>query len=393
VADVEYDGKFKLDYVTGGGGLGVGGNQNFGTTAGLAGGISGIFSDILGNNKLFGTLQVNGQVEDFGGQFSYINEKSRVAYGASLSHIPYRFGSVRFLRDETTFPGQVVTRRELIISRLFEQQFGLFGQLPFSSKLRLELGGTLTRYGSAQELNQEFYTLAGGFIGRANRERLESPIDPFAIVKGYVALVGDNTVFGLASPIMGHRFRIESNINAGALDFAGVTVDARKYVYAKPFTIAGKLFHLGRYGSAFNENQINNFSISSAQDVLARSIYIGNQFLLRGFQYGNRPTSQSRDDLFDEQLFGSKVVAANFEVRIPFTGPKQIALFKSNFLFSELALFFDAGAAFNRWDDFDTTSDIEVLKFNETTMQNETVPLTIKNSRFLASTGIWSYDY
>jgi len=35
----------------------------------------------------------------------------------------------------------------------------------------------------------------------------------------------------------------------------------------------------------------------------------------------------------------------NFEVRLPFTGPKKLAAIPSKFLFSDLNLFFDAGLA------------------------------------------------
>ncbi|MCB0679604.1 MAG: BamA/TamA family outer membrane protein, partial [Saprospiraceae bacterium] len=49
-------------------------------------------------------------------------------------------------------------------------------------------------------------------------------------------------------------------------------------------------------------------------------------------------------------LSGSKILVGNFEVRVPFTGPKQLALIGSKAFFSELAFFFDAGIAFDRFD-------------------------------------------
>ena len=44
-------------------------------------------------------------------------------------------------------------------------------------------------------------------------------------------------------------------------------------------------------------------------------------------------------------------VIANAEIRIPFTGPERLTLFKSKFLYSELALFTDAGLAWINKDD------------------------------------------
>ncbi len=44
-------------------------------------------------------------------------------------------------------------------------------------------------------------------------------------------------------------------------------------------------------------------------------------------------------------LFGSRIAVANLEFRIPLTGPKKIALIKSNFLMTDFAFFCDAGIA------------------------------------------------
>ena len=46
-------------------------------------------------------------------------------------------------------------------------------------------------------------------------------------------------------------------------------------------------------------------------------------------------------------MIGTKVAVVNFEVRLPFTGPKKLAAVESKFLFSDLNLFFDAGLAYN----------------------------------------------
>lgn len=41
------------------------------------------------------------------------------------------------------------------------------------------------------------------------------------------------------------------------------------------------------------------------------------------------------------------MAVVNFELRLPFTGPKRLALIKSGFFLTELALFLDGGVA---WD-------------------------------------------
>ncbi|HIX55595.1 MAG TPA: tolB protein precursor, partial [Candidatus Sphingobacterium stercoripullorum] len=47
-------------------------------------------------------------------------------------------------------------------------------------------------------------------------------------------------------------------------------------------------------------------------------------------------------------LMGSKMAIGNLEMRIPFTGPKELAVMESGFLFSDLNIFIDGGVAWNR---------------------------------------------
>jgi len=54
-----------------------------------------------------------------------------------------------------------------------------------------------------------------------------------------------------------------------------------------------------------------------------------------------------------EQLMGNHMATASFEIRFPFTGPERLTPIKSKFLFTELALFADAGLA---WFDANTVN-------------------------------------
>src|SRR5699024_3120661 len=63
-----YKAKFKLDYIAGGGGVGVGMGNFIGTSTGLAGGIDMIFSDMLGDNQIYSTVALNGEIWDLGAQ-------------------------------------------------------------------------------------------------------------------------------------------------------------------------------------------------------------------------------------------------------------------------------------------------------------------------------------
>src|SRR5690606_12529224 len=70
----------------------------------------------------------------------------------------------------------------------------------------------------------------------------------------------------------------------------------------------------------------------------------GYPFFVRG--YDNLSRDRVGDISFND-LMGSRVAVGNFELRLPFTGPEKLAAVKSDFLFSDLNLFFDAGLAWN----------------------------------------------
>jgi outer membrane protein assembly factor BamA len=97
-------------------------------------------------------------------------------------------------------------------------------------------------------------------------------------------------------------------------------------------------------------------------------MYLGYPYLIRGYESNSiyKSTSAQSSESFDiNQLTGSKIAVFNFEVRLPFTGPKKLAAIPSKFLFSDLNLFFDAGLA---W-----TNDTKVKFKSEPTYTTEPV--------------------
>ncbi|MEO8885435.1 MAG: DPP IV N-terminal domain-containing protein, partial [Mucilaginibacter sp.] len=98
IKSIPYKPQFKLDYLASTG-VGVGVSSTYG--AGLASGVQGVFSDILGRNQIYAGIAVNGQVYDFGGQLTYIKQEGRWNFGAGISHIPYQFANYSYVN--TTF--------------------------------------------------------------------------------------------------------------------------------------------------------------------------------------------------------------------------------------------------------------------------------------------------
>ncbi len=325
-----YDGRFGLTFV-GSSGVGVATNR-FGT--GVAGGVSLMFSDILGDNQLFTTLAVNGEIYDFGAMVGYLNQKHRINWGGTISHIPYPFSMLRFTQDTLmTDEGPVrVDNLQLLTQRTFEDQISAFAFYPISTTRRIEAGASLSfYYFRIDAINNYYYQ---GFRVGEERERLSAP-DGFNLQRVNIAYVGDNSYFGMASPMAGHRYRLSGERMFGEVNMYNVTADYRRYIRAHPFTFAMRGIHYGRYGDDADTGR------------LFYPLYLGYPGFVRGYDYS---TLRQIESTFDggfgfEQLLGSKVLLGGLEVRVPFTGPEQLALISSGFFFTELALFLDAGVA------------------------------------------------
>ena len=334
--------KFKLDYI-GNTGVGVMAGR-FGT--GMAGSIEARFSDILSEHVLYSGVSINGEIYDFGGQVAYVNQKRPIKVGTSLSHIPYRTG---FYKTETNASGN----NELVYlsQRTFVDKLSFFGYYPLNKAHRIEAGISAAYYSYRTEKindpNSFYYTTT------QEKKLVDSP-SPFSVGIFDVAYVIDNSKYGLASPIEGKRIRIGFERYLHGIDMSTFLFDYRKYFRAKPYTFAFRLYHYGRYGKESDSNRLLGF-------------FIGYPWYVRGYEAGNFYGSELDGKISSNQLVGSKVMLSNFEMRIPFTGPRKYGWIKSNFLFSELALFYDAGIA---WD-----NDSEPVWSLTTKDENSRIPV------------------
>ncbi len=324
-----YNPKFSLEYI-GSSGIGVGFNQ---TSTALAGGVSLLFSDILKRNQLITSLSINGEIYDIGGQAIYINNSSRLSWGASFSHVPYR--STRAYIAPDSIESVRVTNLIYIRQRTFEDELGLFGRYPLSKNLRFEGGITGSVYSFRIDSINNYY--AGGYKVDESRTKLDAP-PPFFMGRTYVAFVGDDSNFGLTSPMRGYRYRFQAGRTFGEINSWDLLADYRRYFFKKPVGFAFRLMHYGRYGGNSDE---------------LYPLFIGYPYYIRGYSSNSfyKNDSYSENSLSINQLSGSKMALVNGEIRYPLSGPKRLALIKSGFLFSDLVLFFDGGMAFNDFDD------------------------------------------
>lgn len=328
---IPYKPKFKLDYI---------GNTTIGVSAstlgtGLVGGVNTMFSDILGNNQLFAGIALNGEIYDFGGQVAYFNQKRRVRWGAALSHIPYRSGGVGFGSDslmvgDTTL---AVANYTLDILRTFEDKAAIFTFLPISQSRRVEFSSSYAHYSFRIDRFNNYYFQ--GFKIAQSREKLPRP-DGYGLWNVGAAFVGDNSFFGIASPAKGHRFRYEVGRFGGTFNFYTLLADYRRYVRLKPVTLAGRAYYYGRVGPDVDQGRI-------------APVFLGFPSLIHGYDdviLGGNVNDVS-GGLAINDLYGNRILVSNFEIRLPFTGPKRLAVIPSRYLYSELNLFMDVGTVWN----------------------------------------------
>jgi hypothetical protein len=311
--------------------VGIGADR-FGAYA--AGGLSLLWSDMLGYHTLATSVMLTSRFQEIGGGVAYINKKSRWNWGIVGEQTPYVTGGFaqgiapvdginRFIEQT-----QRVTQIDRAVTGLV--------QYPFSRAQRLEFAAGLRRISFDQDIETRIFSLATGQLIGEDVVELPRP-DALNLSEASAALVFDTSIFGATGPIAGRRYRLEYTQIGGSLLYSGVLADYRHYFLpARPFTIAMRGLHYGRYGRDGEDDRLS-------------PLFIGYPGLVRGYEVPSFNASEcvSPDVLqcpaFD-QLLGSRMAVASAELRVPLLG-----LFTRRSYYGplpiELALFGDAGVA------------------------------------------------
>lgn len=329
-----YRPQISLEYIGNEVGVGVF-TGSFGNRTGMAGAVNMLFGDMLGYQRMFASASLNGEIYDFGGQVAYLNQRRRVNWGASVSHIPYRsaYMGIRrdtiFTKEDTLLTDNVV----LDVVRTFETHASVFSYLILNTRQRLEAGAGYAVYSMRHDRYQTHYH--NGLPVGEEHDKLEPP-DGYRLGNLYAAYVFDNSYFGLTSPLRGKRYRAEIEHVYDDLDYNTFTFDYRQYLFLNPTSIGFRLMHASRYGSDAEDKLL--YPLSFAYPTLTRGNRIDD---LQGYE--NDETGAYSIN----QIFGSRMVVGNLEWRIPFTGPERLAQIKSSILLTDISLFADMGLA---WD-------------------------------------------
>ena len=308
------------------------GASSYGTFIG--GGVTLYWSDMLGDQNLATMLQVSGSLSSLAALVAYQNTKDRLNWGVAVQQIPYITGGYLPLTTDTA--GNFVQQVEII--RQTNREADAFFSYPFSPVARVEWSAGVRNISYAAQVESLVVT-PGNLVISDNIANLPGP--PSLTLGTFSgALVYDNSYFGAASPVLGERWRAEVDPVVGGLQFLNVLADYRRYIMpVRPFTIAARILHYGRYGP-------------SAEDPKMYPNFLGYQSMVRGYDY-NSVLNDCQSNVGNactvyNHLFGSRILVGNLELRFPLLGVLGLGHGYYGAFPIEGAVFADAGVAWNR---------------------------------------------
>lgn len=332
-----YRRRLQLDFI--GPAVGVG----YSTLGGTIGGdVTAYFSDTLGEHEAgLAIYGGTGTFDAFGAEAYYLNQENRLQWGGAGGRIPYitAFTSAgQRVVDINGTPTPATIFQE-IRQTVTQDQATFLSRYPFSTTRRVEANFGITRLGFENEVEE--LIVVGGQVIDHNENDLPAP-PSLQLYQSAFAYVGDNSYFGFTSPVRGWRYRFEVEPTFGDLEFQSLTLDYRRYFFARPVTFAVRGMHVGRYGNDAESEQLAPF-------------HIGRPTLVRGYDIGDISATECTPDPdgpgacpeFD-RLVGSRLGVLNLELRFPLVGTEGFGLFQTRFLPVELAAFVDSGVA---WTD------------------------------------------
>jgi Tol biopolymer transport system component len=344
-----YKPKLALDYVSPAS-IGVGADR-YGTYA--AGGVSAFWSDMLGTQTIVTSAYTGSQIVDTSGVLAYLNNKGRFNWGAAAQRLVYPYPYYYLFED--VFGGEPAIFEVRDIFRLINYDFSVFGSYPFSQVSRFSLSAGFRIQDFQRTLYTRIYSMASG--GLIAYEKTKVPTPP-SLSFGYLTAgyYYDSGIFGATSPILGQNIGLAVSPAIGSIDFVTVSADFRKYFMPlRPFTLAFRALHLGRYGK-------------DSEDDRFYPLYIAYWDLVRGYESFSTPElsyyQQNPDKAFDpNRLYGSKMLMGNVELRFPLLGVLGIGKGYFGAWPLEFFGFFDWGIAYAQspgsWWGGETPEDVK----------------------------------
>jgi Tol biopolymer transport system component len=300
-----------------------------------AGGVSAYWRDMLGYHTLVTTAFTGQRLVDMSAAVGYINSKNRLNWGAALQRIVYPYPYYYLYEGE--FGGEPVLIEDQDIYRIINYDASVFGSYPLSQVSRFQVSGGYSVQDYQRTVYRRIYSMSSG--GLIAYDKINKSAGP-SISYGYVSAgyYYDTGIFGAASPILGQTVGLGLSPAVGNINFTTVSADFRKYFMPlRPFTLAFRALHLGRYGK-------------DAEDPRFYPLFIGYWDLVRGYESFSQAELAEYEltgQGFDYgRLYGSRMIVANAEFRFPLLGVLGIGKGYYGAWPLEFFGFFDWGIAF-----------------------------------------------
>ncbi len=301
--EVSYKPKLSLDYISSPTvAVGV---DRFGTYAG--GGVTLFWTDMLGYHTLATMIQSTYELKGLAALVGYQNSKSRWNWGGVIQRYPYVYYAGYYQGPDPEGSDYWVEKQALFWQ--FNYQVAGFVSYPFSPVRRLEFSTGLNYIDYDYEIVTDYYSPYDfSQVGR-DREKLPIGFSNLALYYASLALIYDSAIFGATGPILGQSYVLEVAPTLGSLSYVDIIADYRRYLVPKrPFTLAFRALMYGRFGK-------------DADDYRLGAYYVGFPSLVRGYDYYYSFSSADPSEIYyGNQLYGSKIMVANAELRFPLFG-------------------------------------------------------------------------
>ena len=331
----DYKPKLALDFVaTPQVAVGV---DRFGTYGG--GGLTLFWSDMLNYHTVATMVQTSSRIKETTALVGYQNTQSRMNWGVVAQRIPYVSGYYNFYTDEVN--GNLVDIFEQNLFWQINYDLAAFMSYPFNQVRRFQMSGGYRYLGFETEVIRDTYDYYTGMF--LAHDVIDTTGQYGSLLKGIhmgylaAALVYDSGIFGATGPILGQSYVLQLSPTVGTLNYNEVMADYRRYFMpVKPFTLAFRFLHYGRYGK-------------DSEDSRLWPLFIGYDGLIRGYDYYSFTYDEVAGSFDYDRLFGSKMMIANAELRFPLFGVLGLGRGFYGVFPIDFIAFYDMGLA---WDNF-----------------------------------------
>ncbi|HEU4988538.1 MAG TPA: BamA/TamA family outer membrane protein [Gemmatimonadaceae bacterium] len=302
----------------------------------LFGGTTVVLSDMLGNDRIAGSLEINGRLSEARVYLGYTNLAHRWQYTGGFAQSPFYFLTGDSIVTNPSRPADGTEHQE--ISTYVARQLYALTAYPFNRFARFEVGGGFNN------IDRERWFISRSLNGgisvspfQFDSTRRDHSLD---YVDAQLAYVFDNSLYTATGPIAGQRYRLQVTPVMGAYDWVEYLADYRRYdpIVFNYLTVATRL-----YGN-----------VAVGRDEAAFPKYIARPDFVRGYDRNNQFYSScpvigaNPSNCSALQLLGSRVLVANAELRFPVIRKLDLGVLPVSLPPLDGVVFYDEGLAWSR---------------------------------------------